>query len=288
MKRKDDFQRAMEAFEKELKEEEKSKGTIENYLREAASFLGWVEVKTKSRTCENLTKSLVTQWKKDIAASGYKTTTVNAKICAVNHFLKSIGLQKYKVKTLQIQKQMFRSSSRELSRAEYEKLLMTAEKSGKEDIRLIIETICGTGIRVSEIRYITVEAVRTGRAEISLKGKNRIILLPHKLCKKLLKFAQSQRIKYGEIFLSERGKSISRKWIWTEMKKLAEAAGIEKGKVFPHNLRHLFAKIYYKINHDLIGLAAMLGHSSIETTRCYLISSEASQLLHLSKMKLIS
>lgn len=152
---------------------------------------------------------------------------------------------------------------------------------------MLLETICATGIRVSEVKYITVEAAQVGRAEISLKGKLRTILLPGKLCRKLKKYARQQKNASGEIFLTRSGKSLSRRQIWAEMKRLCKVAGVAPSKVFPHNLRHLFARTFYKVCRDVVKLADVLGHSSIETTRIYLISTGVEHMKILSRMRLI-
>ena len=164
----------------------------------------------------------------------------------------------------------------------------TARTQGRERLALLLETICGTGIRVSEVRYVTVEAVYRGRAEISLKGKIRTILLPGKLCRKLLKYARKQKIASGEIFLTRNGTSLSRRQIWTELKRLCKSAGVESAKVFPHNLRHLFATIFYRACKDIVRLADVLGHSSIETTRIYLVTSGAEHARQLERLGLVS
>ena len=168
---------------------------------------------------------------------------------------------------------MFRKQSKELTKAEYERLLETARRMGKERLSLLMETICATGIRVSELSYITVESAREGRAQVELKGKIRVILLPGKLCRKLLKYAQEQGNTSGEIFVTKGGRGLGRRQIWREMKELCKAAGVEDSKVFPHNLRHLFATSFYKICKDIVRLADVLGHSSVETTRIYLLTA---------------
>lgn len=176
---------------------------------------------------------------------------------------------------------------RDLTKEEYVRLIETARAKGKERLALLMETICATGIRVSEVQYITVEAARQGRAEISLKGKIRTILLPGKLCKKLLRYAKKQKTASGEIFLTRNGTGISRKQIWAEMKAICKAAGVAASKVFPHNLRHLFAKTFYRVTHDVAKLADLLGHSSIETTRIYLISAGTEHEKLLNRLRLI-
>ena len=205
----------------------------------------------------------------------------------MNQFFTFLGWEDCRVKSLKIQRKLFRDDRRELTREEYERLLDAAHGLGRERLALLLETICATGIRVSEVKYITVEAARAGRAEVSLKGKLRTILLPGKLCRKLKKYARAQKIASGEIFRTRSGKSLSRRQIWAEMKRLCKSAGVAPSKVFPHNLRHLFARTFYKVCRDVVKLADVLGHSSVETTRIYLISTGAEHAGILRKMRLI-
>ena len=192
------------------------------------------------------------------------------------------------VKFLKIQRKLFRDQARELTREEYDLLVSTARADGKERLALLMEAICATGVRVSEVRYLTVEAARAGRTDISLKGKIRTILLPGKLCRKLLKYARKNKIASGEIFITRSGKSMSRRQIWAEMKALCRAAGVDPRKVYPHNLRHLFARIFYKSCKDIARLADVLGHSSIETTRIYLVTTGAEHTRQLERLGLVS
>ena len=191
------------------------------------------------------------------------------------------------MKHLRLQRQLFREDKRELSQKEYQKLIATAYAEGKERLGLLMETICSTGIRVSEVRYITLEAVKQGRAEISLKGKIRIILIPGKLRRKLIKYSRKRKILFGEIFLTKSGRSLSRKQIWAEMKRICRKTGVEESKVFPHNLRHLFARMFYQVSRDITQLADVLGHSSIDTTRIYLVSTGYEHTKILDKLRLI-
>ena len=188
---------------------------------------------------------------------------------------------------MKLQRRLFREDRRELTREEYLRLIDAALSHGKERLALLMETICATGIRVSEVQYITVEAARQGRTEISLKGKIRTILLPGKLCRKLLKYAKKQKTVSGEIFLTRNGTGLSRKQIWAEMKAICRLAGVAVTKVFPHNLRHLFARTFYRVSHDVAKLADLLGHSSIETTRIYLISTGTEHEKQLNRLRLI-
>ena len=183
---------------------------------------------------------------------------------------------------------MFRDDSRDLTRADYDALTAAARGQGKERLALLMEAVCATGIRVSEVKYLTVEAARAGRAEISLKGKIRTILIPSKLCRKLLKYAKQQKTASGEIFLTRNGTPLSRRQIWAEMKRLCGAAGVAPSKVFPHNFRHLFATAFYRICRDIVKLADVLGHSSIETTRIYLLTSGAEHQRQLDRLGLVS
>ena len=269
------------AFRQWLLEEEREPATIEKYLREVRAFAAWLGGAP-------VTKEGATAWKACLTASGFQSGTVNGKLSALNKFFTFLGWPDCRVKYLKIQRRVFRSSERELSREEYARLLETARVLGRERLALLIETICATGIRVSELKYITVESVRNGRTEISLKGKIRTILIPGKLCRKLLKYARKRKIASGEIFLTRSGKNLSRRQIWTEMKALCARAGVERTKVFPHNLRHLFARTFYRACRDVVKLADVLGHSSIETTRIYLISTGAEHARQLERLGLVS
>ena len=269
------------AFRQWLLEEEREPATIEKYLREVRAFAAWLGGAP-------VTKEGATAWKACLTASGFQSGTVNGKLSALNKFFAFLGWPDCRVKYLKIQRRVFRSSERELSREEYARLLETARVLGRERLALLIETICATGIRVSELKYITAESVRNGRTEISLKGKIRTILIPGKLCRKLLKYARKRKIASGEIFLTRSGKSLSRRQIWAEMKALCARAGVERTKVFPHNLRHLFARTFYRACRDVVKLADVLGHSSIETTRIYLISTGAEHARQLERLGLVS
>lgn len=268
-------------FTKYLKDEERESSTIAKYLHDVQAFANWLQDREISK--ENLTA-----YKEYLIRKQYNPKTVNGILSAINKFLAFSGLADLKVKYLRIQRQLFRNSNRELTQAEYMRLLNKAQELGKERLSLLMQTICATGIRVSELKYITVEAIKVGKAEISLKGKIRTILLTGKLCKKLLKYAKGQKITSGEIFLTRRGRGLGRKQIWAEMKVLCKNAGVAAGKVFPHNLRHLFARTFYKVCKDVAKLADVLGHSSIETTRIYLISTGAEHLQTLNKLRLLN
>ena len=249
-------------------------------MHDIQAFAGWLQDREVSK--ENLTS-----YKEYLIKKRYNPKTLNGILSAINELLSFVGWSELKVKYLRIQRQLFRNYNRELTQAEYMKMLNKAQELGRERLSLIMQTICATGIRVSEVKYITVEAIKTGRAEIFLKGKIRTILLTGKLCKKLLRYAKGQKISSGEVFLTRSGRGLGRKQIWAEMKALCKKAGVAVGKVFPHNLRHLFARTFYKVCKDVARLADVLGHISIETTRIYLISTGAEHLHTLNKLNLI-
>ena len=269
------------SFKHQLRLEEREQSTIEKYMREVRLFQTWLAERP-------VTMETIAQWKSYLRNKGYKPETINSKFSALNKFFKFMGWLECRMKYLKIQRKLFRSTEKELTKGEYLRLLETANHLGKARLALLIETICATGIRVSEVRYITAEAVERGRADITLKGKIRTILLPGKLCRKLQKYAKKQKIASGEIFLTRSGKGISRRQIWAEMKALCKKANVVPSKVFPHNLRHLFARTFYRVCRDVAKLADVLGHSSIETTRIYLISTGAEHARQLEQLGLIS
>ena len=273
-------EQAFDQFEDYLRHDEREESTIEAYLRSLTRFAEWADGRA-------VTKELAMEWKTALSESGYRPISVNAMLAAVNKFFTCMGREDCKVKYLKLQRQMFRKSEKDLSKEEYQRLVQAAHEKGDLRMELILETICATGIRVGELRYITVEAVRAGVAEIALKGKIRTILLPHRLCRKLQKYAKQQKIASGKIFLTQDGLPVSRQSIWTRMKALCEAAGVERSKVFPHNLRSLFARSFYGSCHDVVRLADVLGHSSIETTRIYLMSTGKEYLRQLDKLGLV-
>ncbi len=264
-----------------LGREERSKGTREKYQRDLTEFRTWLH-----GMCVD--KERVTQWKHQLLEQGYAPVTVNSKLAALNGFFRYAHWEDCVVKYVKIQRKLFRESDRELTRRDYEKLLGTAARLGRSRLELLLESMAATGVRVSEVRYLTVEAARQGRAEVSLKGKIRVILIPSKLCHKLLKYAKQCNIRSGEIFITRTGKSLSRRQIWAEMKALCEKAGVEPSKVFPHNLRHLFATVFYRSSKDISKLADVLGHSSIETTRIYLIASQRQHARYLEGLGFVS
>ena len=269
------------SFKQQLRSEEREQSTIEKYMREVKLFRTWLA------GCP-VTAETIAQWKNHLRDDDYKSETINSKLSALNRFFKFMRWPECRIKYLKIQRKLFRGTEKELTKEEYMRLLESAKSLGKARLSLLIETICATGIRVSEVKYITAEAIQAGRADISLKGKIRTILLPGKLCRKLQKYAKKQKITSGEIFLTRSGKGISRRQIWAEMKALCKKANVASSKVFPHNLRHLFARTFYRACRDVAKLADVLGHSSIETTRIYLISTGIEHARQLERLGLIS
>ena len=273
------LQKNLSSFAGWLGKEGKSRGTIEKYLRDLRAFSEWLD------GCE-LTNETAIKWREHLLSNGYAPVTVNSMLAAINAYCRFAKVD-ICVKFVKIQRKLFREQSKELTREEYRRLVETAYSKGNERLALLMETICASGIRVSEVPYITVEAARNGKAVISLKGKVRTIMLPGKLCRKLLKYAKKQKIASGEIFLTKSGKSLSRRQIWAEMKRLCKAAGVETSKVFPHNLRHLFATTFYRIYKDIAHLADVLGHSSIDTTRIYLVTTGQEHQKQLERLGLL-
>ena len=269
------------AYDRWLQAEERAPATAEKYLRNVNAFFVWLGGRA-------VTKETGTGWKEHLLSHRYAPSTINAGLSALHGFFRFLGWEECRTRFLRIQRRIFRDPARELTRAEYNRLIAAARGRGKERLALTMETICATGIRVSEVQYITVESARSGRAEISLKGKIRVILLSSKLCRKLLKYAKKQKIVSGEIFLTENGKGLSRRQIWAEMKRLCGAADVKPTKVFPHNLRHLFASAYYRAYKDIVKLADVLGHSSLETTRIYLLTSGAEHQRQLDRLGFVS
>ena len=270
----------LEAFRARLQAEEREKSTVEKYLRDVRGFALWLGNR-------ELTKETAAAWKAHLAEH-YAPATVNAALAALNSFLRFAGREDCRVRFLKLQRRAFRDQSQELTQSEYERLVAAAETRDKARLALLLETIGGTGIRVSETAYITVEAAREGRAQIALKGKIRTILLPGKLSRKLRSYAKAQGIASGPIFRTRTGKPLSRRQIWAEMKGLCKTAGVAPSKVFPHNLRHLFAVVFYKVCRDVVKLADVLGHSSIETTRIYLMTTEKEHQRQLDRLRLVS
>ena len=268
----------IKSFVKFLTEEEKSTATVEKYLRDVRAF--WVFVKNKI-----VTKELALEYKKHLHEKQYAVRSINSIIASLNSFFSFNGWSELKIKALKQQKQTYCSEEKELTKAEYLRLLNAAQT--KRQLNLIIQTICSTGIRVSELRHFTVENVARGEVVIDCKGKIRTILIPEKLRKRLLDYAKKEKIRSGFIFLTRNGKPVNRSSIWAQMKALCKDANIDPRKVFPHNLRKLFARTFYSIEKDIAKLADILGHSSINTTRIYIMSTGTEHRRKIEKLGLV-
>jgi len=251
-------------FREYLTCEEKSKATVEKYLRDVRMFMRYLSGR-------EVTKEMMVAYKADLQKKGYAVRSINSMLASINSLLDFSGWSDCKVKNLRLQKQIYSAADRELTKVEYQRLL--AASRSNEQLNLVIQTICATGIRVSELRYFTVEAVRGGEVTVDCKNKTRTILVPGKLKTMLLNYTKRRDITAGAIFVTRNGKPLNRSNIWREMKKLCQAAGVQAAKVFPHNLRKLFARTFYSIEKDIAKLADILGHSSINTTRIYIMTS---------------
>ncbi len=249
------------SFRAYLVEEEKSISTVNKYLHDVRKFAEWMG---KRKLC----KTDVLKYKSYLC-DRYAPTSVNVTISALNSFFDFMELYNLRVKNLKIQKPIFIPADKELTKREYERLIKVAKQRKKDRLCLLMQTVCSTGIRVSEVRYITVEAVKRGVADINCKGKNRRVFLPQQLCKVLKRYAEEKQIKSGAVFVTKNGNPLDRSNIWSDMKKLCKEADVSEKKVFPHNLRHLFARTYYNVQKDVVRLADILGHSSVNTTRIY-------------------
>ncbi len=266
-------------FEEYLYAEERSCNTIEKYIRDIRFFRGRLQG-------GNVDKSALVKYKKELCER-YAAKSVNSMLSSVNAFFVFMGWYDLKVKTLKIQRRIFSDKSKELSKPEYERLLAAAKNRKNKRLYYLMQTVASTGLRVSEIQYVTCEAVRQGQAVINCKGKIRQIFLPKKLCKMLLSYIKERNIKSGSVFVTKTGKPLDRSHIWKMLKSLCEAAGVSRDKVFPHNLRHLFARTFYSLQKDIVRLADILGHSNIETTRIYTMESGAEHRKLLQKLGLL-
>lgn len=259
---------------------EKAKATVTKYINEVERLSEYLEHNA-------LNKCALLEYRETLAEN-FSSRTVNTKLAAINGYLAFIGADEYKVHLLKVQRKAFIAENRELSAAEYKRLVNAADASGNDRLSLVMQTICATGIRISELSYITVDAVKERRMEIRLKGKSRTVIIPSKLCKKLVEYAARQHIDSGVIFRTKSGRPLDRANIFHDMKRICDAAHVEQSKVFPHNLRHLFARAFYSVEKNLPHLADVLGHSSIETTRIYVAASSRQYERMLDKMKLIT
>lgn len=253
------------SFKNHLIEEEKSENTCVKYIRDITFFMTWL--------CgQEVTKLLALEYKKNLCEK-FAPASVNSAISSLNSFFAYMEWHDIRIKTLKIQRKIFSSKDTELTKAEYERLLTAAKRKNNERLYYLMQTICSTGIRVSELRYITTSAVHSGQAAINCKGKMRIVILPKELCKMLKGYIRENNIKNSSVFVSRNGKPLDRSYIWKMLKALCETAGVSTEKVYPHNFRHLFARTYYSLQKDIVRLADILGHSSVNTTRIYTMST---------------
>ena len=266
------------AFESYLCRQEKSAATQEKYLRDVRGFCDY------TRGSE-LTKELIISWKKHLVELGYAVRSINSMIASVNCLLGFLDLPTFKVKSIRIQQQTYCREDQELTKGEYMRLLEASRKN--EQLNLVIQTICGTGIRVSELKFFSVEAVRSGEVTVDCKSKTRTILVPGKLKDILLNYAKRHGIKTGTIFVGRNGKPLDRSLIWRQMKQLCQTADVKESKVFPHNLRKLFARTFYGIEKDIAKLADILGHSSINTTRIYIMTTGTEHRRKIERLGLV-
>ena len=266
-------------FEVYLCEEERSDNTIQGYLRNLRFFVEWLGGR-------EIDKSVVLAYKKELCQQ-YAPASVNAALSALNSFFAFMDWYECRVKTLKIQRQLFTNGERELTKTDYEKLLSAAKRKGDKRLYYLMQTLAATGIRISELQFIDRTAVQKGQAVISCKGKMRVVLLPKQLCKMLKRYIKAQGIKKGSVFQTRNGKPLNRSNVWKLLKSLCEYAGVAKRKVFPHNFRHLFARTFYAMQKDIVRLADILGHSSINTTRVYTVESGTVHLMQLQKLGLL-
>jgi site-specific recombinase XerD len=269
----------IDTFKTYLLNEEKSSSTLEKYIRDILAFSVWLGT-------NEVTKGTVLEYKKYLI-DNYAPASVNSILSSLNSFFGFNEWVDCKVKTLKIQRQLFVSSSKELTKTEYKQLLNAALSQHNKRLYMLMQTICATGIRVSELKYITVEAVKSGVATINCKGKMRVVMMTKDLCKQLNAYIKEQKIKSGSVFVSKNGRPLDRSNIWSDMKKLCKTAGVSKEKVFPHNLRHLFARTYYSLEKDIVRLADILGHANVNTTRIYTMESGEIHMRQLQKLGLL-
>ena len=267
-------------FKGYLIDNDKSGYTVEKYIRDV------VKLKEYAGDCE-IVKETAGEYKNYLLRRGYSVRSINSMLSSVNALFEFLDRNDLKVKTIKMQRSVYCPEDKELTRAEYQRLCTAAKMKKNNRLELIIETVCSTGIRIGELKYITVESAKRGEAVVTLKGKTRYVFIPKELKRKLLRYASEQNIKSGMIFITRTGKAVNRTNVWRDMKNLCKDAGVKPEKVFPHNLRHLFARTFYNIDKDIAKLADILGHSSIDTTRIYIISTGAEHRRLIEKMKLI-
>ena len=268
------------AFKEYLIDNDKSVYTVDKYIRDVVKF--------KEFAGDNeIVKETAGEYKNYLVRNGYSVRSINSMLSSVNALFEFLNRHDLKVKTIKMQRSVYCPEDKELTRAEYQRLCTAAKMKKNNRLELIIETVCATGIRIGELKYITVESAKRGEAVVTLKGKTRYVFIPKELKRKLLRYASEHNIKSGMIFVTRTGKEVNRTNVWRDMKNLCKDAGVKPEKVFPHNLRHLFARTFYNIDKDIAKLADILGHSSIDTTRIYIISTGAEHRRLIEKMKLI-
>lgn len=267
-------------FKTHLKSEEKSDNTSMKYIRDVKAFALYTNG-------DKITKEMIIEYKHKLIRENYAVRSINSILSSLNSLFTFLGWTDFKIKAIKLQRQIYRPEEKELTRAEYIRLVNTAKNEKNERLALLIQTICATGIRVSELEFITVQSIQNGEAIVSLKGKTRSVFIVSDLQKKLLRYAAEQKIKSGSVFITRSGNPMSRNNIWCEMKKLCEKSGVNPQKVYPHNLRHLFARTFYAIENDVVKLADVLGHSNINTTRIYTITTGNEHRKCMENMQLI-
>ena len=269
----------LENYEAYLWSEERSRNTVEKYVRDLKVFFKFTDGGKAD-------KEALIEWKKKLAQD-YAPASVNSMLAAVDNFFDWLGYPQYKVKPVRIQRNIFTRPEKELTYEEYKRLVRSAQENRNVRLSLLLQTMCATGIRVSELKFITVSAVQSGRAIVNCKGKTRTIFLPKEMCCSLKRYCREKKITAGPVFITTGGVPLDRSNIWRDMKALCEDAKVAPGKVFPHNLRHLFARTYYTLEKDLSKLADLLGHSNVETTRIYTTESGMEHQKQLERMRLV-
>lgn len=270
----------LDGFRKYLEERENTEATVRKYISDIRVFMQFM------REDREVNKEKLIGYKQWLSEN-YALSSANSMIAALNQFLICFGVERWKLRRFKVQTQCFREEEKELTQKEYRQLRMTAEQLGKQKIGLMIETIAGTGIRIGELKYFTAEAVKKGRVFVKNKGKQRMILIPEKLQHKLRYFIERNGIVSGTVLRTRTGQPVDRSNIWKQLKRLAEAAGVDTDKVFPHNFRHLFARVFYNATRDIVGLADLLGHSNIAVTRLYARSGVEYYQKQLDHLKLV-
>lgn len=271
-------EKLIQTFQQYLIEEEKSAATVEKYIRDVRAFAVYV-----GENC--ITKEVMMAYKNDLQKRKYAIRSINSMLASLNSFLTFFGWEDCKVKSIKQQKQVYSAEEKELTKEEYMRLLDAAKDN--HQLRFVMQTICATGIRVSELRFFTIETVQQGEVVVNCKGKTRTILIPGKLKKLLLEYARKEKIHSGVIFITRKGKPLNRCYIWAQMKALCVEAGVNPSKVFPHNLRKLFARTFYSIEKDIAKLADLLGHSNINTTRIYIMTTSTEHLRKIERLGLV-